>query len=547
MVKVLDVLADNFEKYQDKKVFVHFEGYDIVETITYGEFCKKVLEFAGYLQSLESKGERALLLLPISIDYLIAYCASLFSHTISIPLYDITEESQIENVKNIIDDSKAEYIITQGRYIQNLNTWLDDYAEELTICDMDNYLPEKFTYEEIQEEDIAYLQYTSGSTKKAKGVKISYRNLYSICITMRDAISFTNKDIFVGWLPFHFDMGLIAYIMNTLFNGSLYAFTSSVGFMKQPESWLNAVNIYRGTVIIAPNFAYEMCANVSEEILSKMDFSSIRYAVNGAELVRNSSIKSFTSKLKKYGFNPNVINPSYGLAENTLVATTHAVGQGYKYVTLNDQKLRKNIIEFVEEGLDIVSCGKEINYTTIKIVALEKRECLEEGQIGEIWIYSDSIAEGYWNAPDEEEVFHGHLEGDDREYLMTGDLGFKYEGHYYIVGRKKDMIIIRGKNIYSQDIEELIVNSNKEKINTAVAFSVSEDNEEKLVIIVEVRNKADLQDNTIKEKISSNIASNCKIVAHDIQLQESGTLPRTDSGKIKRLVCKNVYLENNVQ
>ncbi len=545
MANVCDVIKSNIEKYDDKLLYVYYEGYNILNKVSYREFGERVKGFAGYLQSLESKGERALIILPSGIDYLVAYVACLFTNTISIPLYSVNDLAQLENVKKILDDSDAAYIITNNEQINILDKLMGELLEEFCICNIDDYEPSKFVEENLADSDMAYLQYTSGSTSQAKGVIISYENMYTNLLVMRNNLKFCDEDIFSTWLPLYFDMGLLGSAMNTLFDGATCYFTSAECFMKQPDSWLNAISLYKGTVVIAPNFAYEMCLKLPDEVLSKFDLSSIRVMVNGSELVRSGTLKSLAERFKSLKLNPMTFNPSYGLAENTLVVSTHSPGTGYKSVTLDENKLRENILEFTEDGLDIVACGKICDGVTGKIMSLISDEELSEDEIGELWVGGNSVANGYWNGVDNEN-FEKKLPNNPMRFFVTGDLGFMHEGYLYIVGRKKDTIIIRGKNFYSQDIEDLVLRHNKSEIAVAVAFSVDVNDQEELVIMAEMDDLEKNKKEEIKESIKNVVIKNCKIVPNEVVLCGTGVLPRTDSGKVQRQVCRKKFIQENL-
>ncbi|GEM_PF-2336091 len=538
---ICDVIKKNFKEKADKRLYLFFDGYEVIENVTYGEFGKRVMDFAGYLQGIKTRGSRALILLPSSVDYLTAYFSCLFSNTVAVPLYEINEEKQIENLKHIIENCDAEYIITAERYVPQLNKWLGDMAEELFICTIDNYVPRPYTEIEINEDDIAYLQYTSGSTKSAKGVRITYGNIYATCRIMRDRLKFCETDVFVTWLPLHFDMGLIGANINPIVQGGSSCFSSADSFMKQPDSWFNAASVYHGTVLIAPNFAYEMCMKLPEETLEKFDFSSVRLTINGSELVRNSTLSVLADKMKRYGLEPDSINPSYGLAENTLVVSTHIPGKGYRYVTLDEAKLRENIISYNDDGLDIVSCGKVCEGVGLSIIDINDGTVLGEDEIGEVIVSGDSVADGYWLDEDDSGFFESE---DGEKCFATGDLGFMHDDHLYVVGRKKDMIIIRGKNIYSQDIEEFILNATEGKAATSVAFSVDNGEDEDLIIIVETDENDESEMNNIINKVRTEVAANFGIVPSEVLIRKCGYLPRTDSGKVQRQVCKRQYINS---
>ncbi|EMC03001.1 AMP-binding protein [Streptococcus mutans] len=541
MAKFIDVLKKNISENRGKKLYTYYEGYDIKDSVTYSEFDSRVKDFGGYLQSLDSKGERALILLPSGVDYLVAYFACLFTQTICIPMYAVDDQSKAEIVKQIIENSDAQYIITSTKYRTSLEYWFGDLVEDLMICYIDDFVKSNFVEEEIYDEQIAYLQYTSGSTSQAKGVKVTYNNIYANCLIMKNHLGFNDKDIFTTWLPFYFDMGLIGSAINTIFNASSNYFTSAEGFVKSPISWLNAISIYHGTILIAPNFAYEMCSKIDAEKMKDIDLSSVRLTINGSEPVRHSTLHALAEKMKKYKLNPQTFNPAYGLAENTLIVSAHHPEKSYQHVTIDGEKLRNNTIEFCDEGLDIVSCGTICAGVEVKIVGLEDNNLLAEDEIGEIWISGQSVTQGYWNL-DEESGFNNFLPNEDQAYFTTGDLGFLHNGFLYVVGRKKDMVIIRGKNFYSQDIEEIILKNTDNKLKNAIAFAIDINNTEELTIMAELSDNATDVHEELVTMIKNIVATNCKIVPYDIVLYQEEALPRTGSGKIQRQSCKKLYL-----
>lgn len=545
MIKICDVIIENCRKYSSKNLFTYFEGDNIIESINYKQFLDKVFNFAGYLQKMECEGERLLILLPTSIDYMVVFCASLLTHSVAIPLYEVVEKEQAKDITNIIKSCDINYIVSNNFYKNRLEGCLGESLEDVVLCNINDFEDCQFHYKDIVEGEIAYLQYTSGSTSAAKGVKISYSNILAMLDDMKKHYKFNEKDVFISWLPFHFDMGLVGNMMNALYSGGQCCFTSAAEFMKQPVSWLKAISAFKGTVITAPNFAYELCTNLSDEIIEGIDLSSLKLVVNGAENVKNRTIKAFVDKYIKYGLNKNTINPSYGLAENTLVVTSHEPRCGYKYLMLDENKLRNNIIEFVEDGLEIVSVGQKFGDLDIRIIDIEKKVEVEEKRVGEIWITSKALSDGYWNiSKEDDDNFNSRLEGEEKLFFKTGDLGFMHNKFLYIVGRKKDMIIIRGKNIYSNDIEELIINGDEEFINTAIAFGITLQTEEKLVVIVEVTDETLINDSRLKEHIRNKIITNCKISVWEVILKKKGSLPRTDSGKVQKQLCKKEYLKS---
>ncbi|EGJ44845.1 fatty acyl-AMP ligase [Streptococcus sanguinis] len=543
MAKFIDIIEKNISENKNKKLYTYYEDYKVKDTVTYKEFDSRVKDFGGYLQSVDSKNERALIILPSGIEYLTAYFACLLTQTVCIPMYIVDDQSKAETVKHIIENCDAQYIITSTKYRTSLKHWLGDMVHDLMFCYVDDFVKSSFVEEKISDEQIAYLQYTSGSTSQAKGVKVTYNNIYANCLVMKKHLGFSNRDTFATWLPLYFDMGLIGSAINTIFNSSSNYFTSAESFMKSPISWLNAISLYRGTVLIAPNFGYEMCSKIPAEEMKDIDLSSVRLTINGSELVRHGTLHALAEKMKKYGLNPQSFNPAYGLAENTLIVSAHYPEKGYQHVTIDDEQLRNNIIEFCDEGLDIVSCGAICAGVEVTIVGLEDNRPLADDEIGEIWIAGESVTQGYWNL-DGETGFNKRLPNKNQPYFATGDLGFLHNGFLYVVGRKKDMIIIRGKNFYSQDIEEIILKNTDAKLKNAVAFAVDINNTEELVIMAELIDDASDTHEEVGSIIKNIVATNCKILPYDIVLCREEDLPRTGSGKIQRHSCKKLYLEN---
>ena len=543
MAKFIDILQKKLSENKEKRLYTHYEGFDVIDSVTYGEFNNRVTEFASYLQRIDSAGERALILLPSSIDYITAYFSCLFTKTIAVPLYVPDDNVKSEVIRHILSDNDAQYIITTKKYYDLiLNNLGEEVIEELFVCFVDDFVPGTFYEEHILDHDIAYLQYTSGSTSQPKGVMVTYNNIYENCRIMKKHFHITENDVFSTWLPFYFDMGLIGSIINTIFNGASNYFTSPEGFMKNPFSWLNSSSIYNGTVLIAPNFAYEMCLGIESEKLDKIDLSSVRITLNGSELVRDDTMQVLASKMENYKLNPKSFNPAYGLAENTLVVSAHEPGCGYKHVVINEEGLRNNEIQFCDKGLDIVSSGKICEGINLKIIDLTSGTELAQNNIGEIWISGKSVAKGYWNV-DADTAFHNHLKNDDAQYFATGDLGFLHDGYLYVVGRKKDIIIIRGKNFYSQDIEEVVLKDTGENFNAAAAFSINKNNSEELIVFVEKGDNVKKDDDILCDLIKTVIVTNCKILPLDIIVFGENSLPRTGSGKLQRNKCRELYLE----
>lgn len=554
---LINIIEDNCYKHSAKKAFIHIKDEQIIEDITYKELLKKVVRFSAYLQAYECKNQVTLIFLPSSIDYIVSFLGLVFAHAIAIPAYPIKDDTDYTIIKSILESSEAIFIITNNEYMDTLEKYLGDKMEEICLINIDDALATDKRYEWNREDynnsDIAYLQYTSGSTRNPKGVIITYNNIINNEEIIKRELKVNSADVIVNWLPFHYDMGLIGNIILSLYSGAICVFMEPESFIQNPINWIKAISKYKGSIVLAPNFAYELCINnIRDEDLQIINLSSLKYAVNGAEPTRSNTLVNFQKKYEKYGLKKNVINACYGLAEATLAVTVTEFQTEFKSKILNPQLLKNGIVKVEEEGVSVLSSGRILEGVELKIVNSENHNATEEGVIGEIWICGDSVANGYFNLENEtQSVFNAKIKNESKQYLRTGDLGFIMDNYLYVVGRDKDMIVIRGSNFYPQDIEYTVEKSDEKLIGSAIAaFSVELEDEERLVVVTEINN---VDDHTKNEgywnkavyKIFENIVKNHKIKPYAIALIDKDTIPKTSSGKIQRQLCKKKFIDNN--
>ncbi|WP_238861420.1 fatty acyl-AMP ligase [Clostridium sp. YIM B02569] len=552
----INIIQDNSYRYLEKKAFINIKDEEIIEEITYKDLMKQVIKFASYLQAYECKNQRGLIFLSPSINYIVSFLGLIFAHAIAVPAYTIKNDADYDAIKSILESSKSEFIITNNECMGKLQEYLGDKIEEICLINIDEILASDEEYEWNKEiysfSDIAYLQYTSGSTRNPKGVRVTYKNIISNEDIMVREFKVDSNDVLVNWLPFNYDMGLIGNILLSLYSGATCVFMKPELFMQYPINWIKAISKYKGSIVFAPNFAYELCINnIKDEDLAGVNLSCLKYAVNGAEPTRSNTLVNFQNKYEKYGLKRNVINACYGLAEATLAVTITEFQTEYKSKTLNPKLLEKGIVKVEEVGINVLSSGKVLEGIELKIVNPENYTVLEEGMIGEIWVAGDSIADGYFNLESEtKNTFNGEIKDRNKQYLRTGDLGFVMDNYLYVIGRVKDMIVIRGSNFYPQDIECTVENSDKELMGASiVAFSTEIGNEERLVILAEINNENNEIEsvnywNKIIYKIFENVVKNHKIKPHTITLTNKNIIPKTTSGKIQRQLCKKNFINN---
>ena len=386
---------------------------------------------------------------------------------------------------------------------------------------------------------------------------LTHGNLIANCKLITHAFQCHNETSLITWLPLYHDMGLVGGVINPVFIGGQVSMMSPVSFMTRPVRWLNAISKYDGTVSGGPNFAYALCnERISPEECRGLDLSTWELAFNGAEPVRANVIKAFTKKFEPYGFRHNTHYPCYGMAETTLIVTGCVLEREPIIRAFNSQELEQNRVVPCDPDSDrareLVGCGRILPEEKVIIVDPETRHRLDDNQIGEIWIQSPSVGQGYWKKEKEtQETFRAQLAGEHADgefYLRSGDLGFLCDGEVFIAGRIKDLIIVRGVNRYPQDIEATIENSNP-RLRTAgsAAFAIEYDGRERLVAVCEVeRDRNNKQWGDVIESIRSNVASEHEIPPDAVVLVRAGSVPKTSSGKVQRQACRKMFLEEKL-
>ncbi len=544
----------------NKTAFIYLvDGEHETFEVTYAELDKLAKTIAGYLQKHKAQGERALLLYPSGIDYIAAFFGCLYAGVIAIPLYQLrNNQTALSRMHSVFQDAQAKFILSTSEHLQTFqnNPEVMNYFHNITTIATD-YIDDSYKkfFSQAPYHKISYLQYTSGSTGNPKGVMVGHHNLLHNSHIIQQAWGNNESSTIISWLPLHHDFGLIGIILQAIYSGSLCVLMSPVHFVKKPLRWLQTINDYNGNISCAPNFAYDLCIEeIKPDQLIDLDLSSWYIACNGAEQVRPTTIEKFTRKFRVCGFNSTAFTPAYGMAEATLFTTSKLItSEEPKYINISKIKMEQGIIEEVSNKQDsrvVISCGCVLGDQIIKIVDHESMTEVAVGTIGEIWIHGPSVAYGYWNKPELNiNIFSATLNNDtNTKYLRSGDLGFIKDGELYIVGRLKDLIIIRGKNYYPIDIEFSAEKCAKElKENESAAFSIDVDGKEELVIVQTIRHDEihKINTNHIKQLICNTIVKDHEITPYDVVLVVPGQIPKTSSGKIQRKLSREFYLQQS--
>lgn len=502
--------------------------------LTYAELDASAAALGAALARRAAPGERVLLLLPSGLDYVKSFLGCLYAGLIAVPAFppDRAARTHLGRLDGIMRDAAPRLILAPtallpqvaelaGRLVAEILT-VDSLAQEAAAPAAGEPGLGPSIGPSIGPQTVAFLQYTSGSTSAPKGVMVTHRNLVANEMAIRTAFEIDRSDVVVSWLPLFHDMGLVGGLLQPLFSGGQMVLLSPRQFLERPVRWLEAVSRYGGTVSGGPDFAFRLCAErIPEAALAGLDLSRWQLAFCGAEPIRPDTMTAFAARCAAVGFRAEAAFACYGLAEATLFATGGRKGAGFGR---DDSR-----------GTTLISCGTPRPGHAVRIVDAEGRET---AGVGEIWLCGPSISPGYWNKP--EETAQTFVTADGTRFLRTGDLGYVHDGEVFVAGRCKDLIIVRGQNIYPQDVEALIETEiDAIRPGRVAAFRTEAAGEEGVGIAAEVSRTmqrlipADALARLIAETVAGGFLEPPKLVL----LLPPGTLPKTSSGKLRRSVC----------
>lgn len=531
-------------------------------TLTYGDLSRQACIIAARLQMAQAEGERVLLLFPPGLDYVAAFLGCLYAGAVAVPIYppDPTRlERSISRFRAVVADAQPAVVLTTS-LVMAMTPLLFAQAEELATIQwvstdtLEGGLATAWREPTVDRSTLAFLQYTSGSTATPKGVMVSHGNLLHNSNHIHHYFGHSPESVGVIWLPPYHDMGLIGGILQPLYGGFHVVLLSPLDFLRKPLRWLQAVSTYKATTSGGPNFAYELCLRkITPDQRQKLDLSSWEVAFNGAEPIRKDTLDRFADTFSAHGFRREAIYPCYGLAEATLI-----VSGGEKLTPFHANRFGNSALghnraipsSSESKNITLVSCGQTARDQNIVIVDPESRQPCADEHVGEIWVAGPSVTQGYWHQPEAtKQVFCAHLAGTmEGPFLRTGDLGFLQEGKLFVTGRLKDMIIIRGRNYYPQDIELTVERCHPSlRVGCNAVFSVDVDGEEQLVVVQEVqRNYEDFGVFQINEAIRLAIAEEHELQTYAIALIKPSTISKTSSGKVQRYDCRARFLEDSL-
>jgi 8-amino-7-oxononanoate synthase len=555
---LVELLRLRAELSADRVVYRFLPGDQKPEQgITYDALDRRARSLAVRIRETASPGSRALLLVPPGLDYVAAYFGCLYAGVIAVPAYPPNPRRPDPRIPSIARDCEPEVALTSATLLSRLDQWRggDEQLAALRWIAADESLDCASDWRDpaVSAEDIAMLQYTSGSTSAPKGVILSHRNLLHNLSLIRAAfpVRHAPDDVGVFWLPPFHDMGLIGGILQPCYVGRGAVLMSSATFLQRPLSWLDAMSRYRATTSAAPNFAFDLCVErVKPEEARTLDLSAWHTVFDGAEPIRADTIDRFARAFADAGFRREAFFPCYGLAEATLFVSGGPWGQGASTLDVSRAGLEEKRVRPATAGdrLRLVASGAPASGQSVRIVDPETLRPCDDRRVGEIWVSGNSVAAAYWRNPEESDAtFDARVPDDPRRYLRTGDLGFIDDGQLFVTGRLKDLIILDGKNYYPQDLELAAERSHPGlRPGHAAAFALQGENGagERLALVLEVtRHHREAENEAVFSAVRRALAEREGVLPDVIVLVRQNGIPRTSSGKVQRRATRTMLLD----
>ena len=550
-----DDVAYTFTDYQDD-----WEG--VAQSLTWSQLSRRTFNVARDLGQHGSAGDRAVILAPQGLDYIAAFLGAMQAGLIAVPLPLPHRGSSDERVGAVLSDASPSVVLTTSAVAEDVADYVDrahvdDVPKIVEIDAMNLDADGEMPVPAADSPNIAYLQYSSGSTRTPTGVMISHRNL-QVNFEQLMRSFFTDNHMkapsntaMVSWLPFYHDMGLVLGVCAPILGGYRGELMSPVAFLERPARWVRSLAANTSAWSAAPNFAFDLAARkTSDRDLAGLDLGGVLGIISGAERVEPATLNRFADRFAHFNFRDHMMRPSYGLAEATVFVASGTWSDS-STVHFDIDELSAGHARPCAAGTGSSLVKYEVPQSpTLRIVDGDtNREC-PPGVVGEIWIRGANVAEGYWRKPPEEQRCFGGMLVDpspgtpDGPWLKTGDLGFVHEGGLFIVGRIKDLLIIRGRNHHPEDIEATVQQITGGRV---AAISVPVNSTEKLVTVIEFKKRGDSNEETmrsltgVKRDVTSAISNAHGVNVGDLVLVPPGSIPTTTSGKIRRAACVEQY------
>ena len=533
------------EPTRDAVVFLRSQGREqVAEPLTYGDLDVAARRIAAGLLARWQPGSRMLLLHPSSVGFVTAFVGCHYAGMVPVPAPAPTNQNrQGARTSAIAADASVAAVLCESSQVELVAEFADGVP--VIASDVIEADPETWRPPALAADSVAILQYTSGSTSDPKGVVVTHGSLMDNLKLITESFGVDRDTRSCSWLPLYHDMGLVGMLLTPLYLNSTVIMLSPTDFLRRPHMWLSTVQRHGVSFITAPNFAYDLCTRtVTDEQLSTMDLSGVGYALNGAEPLHAATLDRFADRFAAAGFRRQALKPCYGMAETTLFVSCTPADRGPVVTAVDPAALERHDFVPTEGGRDLVSSGRVRGFD-VRIVDPRTRVERTGGGIGEIWVRGDSVAAGYWNRPEEtDRTFRAVTATGEGPFLRTGDLGVLHEGELYVTGRIKDMLIIRGRNLYPQDIERDVAGMHEafQGLNGSVCSVPAE--QEEIVVMQELRprGKAELDLAGLARDVRGRLAEQLGVRVSNLVFLRPGQVLRTSSGKIRRAHMRDLFM-----
>lgn len=558
---MVDLLRQQAARFGERTAYEYLDDHAGNQSVSFKQLDQQAKAIAVALRREVQQGERVLLVYPAGLEFISAFFGCLYAGVTAVPATYPKPRRPLPRMASIARDSGARVALTTRATLDTVDMSQQDDAVSgmhwLATDEVDAADARSWSSPSLEPTDLAFLQYTSGSTSDPKGVMVSHGNLLANLEAIRQSFGIEvdhsgREQIATGvfWLPAYHDMGLIGGILTPLYVGGRSVLMAPTAFLQKPMRWLEAIDEYEANISGAPNFAYEYCVKrTTPEERAKLDFSSWQLAFCGAEPIRAETVRQFTEAFAASRFRADAFYPCYGLAENTLLAAGSEYRRAPTILRVDRAALAAGEVRVATDAMgeavqELVGCGTAPAEHRVEITHPLTGEMCPEGVVGEIVLQGPSVAQGYFGRAEEiNRNFHTRVRGIEGEFLSTGDLGFFHDGELFITGRLKDVIIIRGRNHYPQDVEATAESAHA-SLMPGAAFSMTVGEEEKLVIVNQIDRQLDKAEYPeVISAIRNAVAEGHELDTHAVILIRQSSLPITSSGKVQRSLTRDQYMD----
>ncbi|MEZ0053024.1 amino acid adenylation domain-containing protein/thioester reductase-like protein [Mycobacterium sp. MAA66] len=526
-------------------------GEDEQSQLTYAQLDLRARGFASRLVAFAAPGDRAVLVYPPGVEFLVAFFGCVYAGVIAVPVAPPFDGATSARLFTVVRDSQPCCVLVDAA----LDALVRAAAEgtDWLVASIDEGLEAgaaKWRRPSTRADHVAMLQYTSGSTRMPRGVMVTHANLLSNLAWLKAAMRLPTGPTIVSWLPAFHDMGLIGSLFQTLYNGGDCVLMSPLDFLAKPLVWLRAISNYHAFASGSPPFGYELAARkVTADQRDELDLRAWQMACVTAEPIRAAGLTRFAEAFAPCGFQRESFYPCYGLAEATLMVTGAEARTVPQELVVRESKLQLGVAAPCgasgADTVSLVACGTARPGERVAIVDPDTGTERAAGHVGEIWVNGPNVARGYWGRRDEtREIFEAHLEGDAGPFLRTGDLGFLRDGQLYVTGRLKDVLIVRGRNLYPHDIEWTAQAADpRVRAGCGAAFTVGEPDDPVIVLVNEISDATAADE--LADVVRRGVAEKCGHAVH-LVLVQARTIPKTSSGKVQHSRCRQMYLDGEL-